>query len=254
MTILVTLEAVAILLLGLLVAGLLRSHAEMLRLLHRLGSGLDPDDERAGRPTAVSLRTSSSSAGHDVVGTTPDNEAVSIGVVGAERSTLLAFLSSGCLTCGAFWERLSTGSDLSVPGGARLVVVTKGRDEESESKLRQLAPRRVPLVMSSVAWAEYEVPVAPYFIYVDGPSGQVVGEGAAGTWEQVSLLLSQSLEDAGRTGDASEAERQERQARVRASDAAREARADQELTAAGIHPGHPTLHPQSSKPPPQGAE
>jgi len=40
LAILVTVEAVAIGLLGLLVAGLLRSHAEVLRALHDLGAGL----------------------------------------------------------------------------------------------------------------------------------------------------------------------------------------------------------------------
>ena len=39
MTGLVIAEAVAIALLGLLVAGLLRSHAEILRALHELGAG-----------------------------------------------------------------------------------------------------------------------------------------------------------------------------------------------------------------------
>ena len=41
MTVLVVAEAAAILLLGLLVAGLLRSHAEILRRLHELGAGME---------------------------------------------------------------------------------------------------------------------------------------------------------------------------------------------------------------------
>jgi hypothetical protein len=36
-------ESVVLVLLTLLVAGLLRSHAEILRRLHALGAGLDPD-------------------------------------------------------------------------------------------------------------------------------------------------------------------------------------------------------------------
>ncbi len=42
MTALVVVEAVAIALLSLLVAGLLRSHAEILRSLHDFGVDLDP--------------------------------------------------------------------------------------------------------------------------------------------------------------------------------------------------------------------
>ena len=42
MVVLVTLLAVAVGLLSLLVAGLLRSHAEILRSLHELGVDLDP--------------------------------------------------------------------------------------------------------------------------------------------------------------------------------------------------------------------
>jgi len=41
MTALVVVEALAIVMLGILVAGLLRSHAEILRSLHQLGVGLD---------------------------------------------------------------------------------------------------------------------------------------------------------------------------------------------------------------------
>src|SRR5439155_8894695 len=100
MPVLVTVEAVAIVLLGLLVAGLLRSHAEILRALHDLG--VDLGDARAGSApaAAVSLRTNDADA-HDVVGVSPDGDTVTVGVVGVRQPTLVAFLSSGCLTCGA---------------------------------------------------------------------------------------------------------------------------------------------------------
>src|SRR3954466_13754920 len=52
LVVLVTLEAVVIVLLAVLVAGLLRSHAEILRRLHALGAGLDRD-------VPVTLRTGS---------------------------------------------------------------------------------------------------------------------------------------------------------------------------------------------------
>lgn len=215
-------QTVAIVLLGLLVVGLLRSHAEILRKLHELGAGLDPDAPAPGvispRPAPV-RRTAST--GFDLAGTTPGDEALRIGVVGARQSTLLAFLSSGCLTCGGFWEAFAGADRLSVPGGARLVIVTKGPEAESESRIRELSPSAFPVVMSTGAWEQYKVPHTPYFVYVDGPSGRIVGEGSAQTWDQVRTLWSQALADE-RGG---------------------EARADRELLEAGIHPGHESLYP-----------
>src|SRR5206468_11279377 len=51
-------EAAAIFLLGLLVAGLLRSHAEILRALHDLGAAADPDAPRPAGAQAASSRSS----------------------------------------------------------------------------------------------------------------------------------------------------------------------------------------------------
>ena len=219
-------QSVAIVLLGLLVVGLLRSHAEILRTLHELGAGVDPDATTAGvtsRVPAPVRRTTST--GFDVSGTTPGDEAVRIGVVGARQSTLLAFLSSGCLTCGGFWEAFARTDRLAVPGGARLVIVTKGPEAESESRIGELAPSAVPVVMSTEAWLEYRVPATPYFVYVDGPSGRIVGEGSAQTWEQVGALWSQALAD----------------------EATGEAGADRQLLQAGIRPGHRSLYPTRTK-------
>jgi hypothetical protein len=232
MVVVVTIQAVAIVLLGLLVVGLLRSHAEILRTLHALGAGLDPDAAGGGGlTTAVPTPVRRSSAtGFDVAGTTPGDETVRLGLVGARQSTVLAFLSSGCLTCGSFWETFGTTDRLAVPGGARLVVVTKSPESESQSRIRELAPAAFPVVMSTAAWDDYKVPATPYFVYVDGPSGRIVGEGSAQTWQQVVSLWSQALADdaAARGGG--------------------EARADRELQRAGIHPGHESLYPTPAAP------
>jgi len=223
----VAIQTVAIVLLGLLVVGLLRSHAEILRTLHELGAGLDPDSAGAGagvtRAVAAPVRRGAST-GFDVTGTTPTDEVVRIGVVGARQSTVLAFLSSGCLTCGGFWDTFARTDRLAVPGGARLVVVTKGPEAESLSRIRELAPSAFPVVMSTDAWLEYKVPRTPYFVYVDGATGQIVGEGSAGTWDQVVSLWSQALSDA----------------------EGGEARADRELLQAGIRPGHRSLYPPAT--------
>ena len=49
---------------------------------------------------------------------------------------------------------------------------------ESPSRLRDLAPADVPVVMSSQAWEDYGVTMSPYFVLV-GADGEVRGEGAA---------------------------------------------------------------------------
>jgi|SRR5438067_540331 len=246
MAVLLTLFGVVLALLALLVAGLLRSHAEILRSLHDLGVNLDP--RRADVPSSPSsngvhaqtVPRRATRVGTDIVGNTPTDDAVSISIVGARHLTLLAFLTSGCSTCIGFWHAFGDASALAVPGSARLVIVTKGASDESLAGVRRLAPSTVPVVMSNAAWDAYDVPVAPFFVLVDGASGQVVGEGAASTWEQVTSLLGQALDDAGLVDRHGRA-RSRARPRPR-GDALREARADRDLLAAGIRPGDPSLY------------
>ncbi len=234
MTSLVIAEALAIFLLGVLVVGLLRSHAEILRSLHDLGAGVG-DPSVAGRRAARGqdlvldprggMTASGEGAAHDVVGRTLDDAAAAIAVTGVRHDTLLAFLSSGCGTCVPFWEAFREGAP--IPGSARLVVVTQS--EESESRLRSLAGPNLTIVRSSAAWEAYEVPGSPHFVYVHGPSGRIVGEGTGSSWPQVAGLLAQASDDAAaRTSRASHA--RDNAARI-----------DAELNAAGIGPGHPSL-------------
>jgi hypothetical protein len=231
-TALIVAEAVALALLAILVAGLLRSHAEIIRALHRLGV----DVEGGGGPPGelrvelgVARPRSSAEPAFDMVGTTPGGEALAIGVVGTPHDTLIAFLSSGCITCHGFWDAFREPSSLGLPNQTRLVIATQGPEQESAAKVLSLAPPDVPVVMSTPAWEGYGAPGAPYFIHVHGASGHVLGEGAASTWAQVASLLHQAVDD-GPTVSA-------------ASDATREARADRELLAAGITPAHPSLYP-----------
>lgn len=239
MTVLVTIEAVVIALLALLVAGLLRSHADILRALHDLGAGVSPDvDSPSGsRPgPGVAPPRSSGVRASDVVGATPAGDSIAIGVMGSAEDTLLAFLSSGCLTCAGFWEAFADGERLTVPGGARLVVVTAGPERESQSKVAELAPPEVPVVMSTEAWDAYRVPVAPYFVYVDGSARRVAGEGAAGTWENVADLMRQAA------GDSRLDNRGGSRSRRRIPDGDSPSRVDADLLSAGLHPGHPSLY------------
>lgn len=240
MLVLVTILSVVVAMLTLLVAGLLRSHAEIVRALRDLGADIGRPPIRSDAAAAPTSRTRAPS---DVVGTTPNGDAASIGVVGAGHSTLLAFLSSGCHTCADFWGSFEHTGAFDVPGDARLVIVTKDGGEESISKIRKLEPADVPVVMSTSAWHAYDVPVVPYFVYVHGPSRRIVGEGAASNWAQVASLLSQALEDAGLVDGNG---RPRRRARRPRGDADREARVDQELLAAGIRPGDPSLYPKTA--------
>lgn len=235
MAVLISVEAVALALLGLLVAGLLRSHADILRALHDLAGRVDPDADgpARSRSRAAPVHDTGSPAA-DVVGATPTGDAITVGVVGTDQSTLLAFLTSGCLSCHLFWKAFDR-HDLAVPGDARLVIVTRSADHERASQLAALAPRDVPVVMSNEAWEAYQVGAAPHFTYVDGPSGRIVGEGSAGTWEHVSDLMQQALADAG-VGRG-----RRRRARL-VPDVDRGARVDRDLAGAGIHPGHDSLY------------
>lgn len=209
-------------LLAVLVISLLRSHGEILRALHDLGVTLDPfAEDAAPRRTALGVpgpRASRSSGIHDITGNVPGGGSVHIGIAGAEHRTLLAFLTTGCLTCRSFWESLATPVEV---GGARIVIVTKDPSEESEASVAKLAPPAVPVVMSSAAWDDHGVEVAPYFVLVD-PAVGVVGEGAAATWEQVRRLLEQSQAD---------------------TQMSRRLGAEEALAGSGIGPGHPSLRP-----------
>ena len=215
MTALLIIEGVAILLLAVLVVGLLRSHAEILRALHESTSagGLRP------RPRL------SAGAPSDIAGLSPSGSTVQIGVTGTESRTLLAFLSTGCSSCLPLWEDLRVKDPVSALADTRLVIVTKGPEAESPSRLQQLAPTNTTVVQTTEAWESYGVPVTPYFVLVDGGTGQVAGEGSASTWEQVNSLILQAAGDREIVSSGGELQ------------------ADRELRRAGIGPGHPSLYP-----------
>lgn len=245
--------ASAVLLLGVLVVGLLRSHAEILRALHDLGVNLeDGAPPLTARSTTVSrhapLRTAPGvpgpgsdqplGAASDITGQLPRGGTAHVAVREVEHATLLAFLSTGCGTCGTFWDALRDDPTTGLADPAtRVVVVTNGPEAESPAAVADLAPKGIVTVMASEAWNDYGVPVSPYFVLVDGPSGRVVGEGSGTSWTQVLDLLGKAEADtAGH-----------RRARVRSitrmSGPDRADRVDRELRAAGIEPGDPSLYP-----------
>lgn len=252
MSVVVTLLAVVVAVLVVLVAGLLRSHALVLRKLHELGAGIgDPTGAAGPRPDAVRAaagRPSPTDAplgreAADIVGVDVRGDAVALRVAGAEHDTVLAFLSSTCLTCSRFWDDLRDPRSVPLPEGARLVIVAKGAHEESPSAIADLAPRGVMTVLSSDAWEAYDVPGSPYVVCVDGPTGTVKGEGTGGSWGQVANLLAQATGDLGFTTAGG---RRQRKARA---DVERESDIDAALLAAGVLPGDERLYRPLDEPP-----
>ena len=260
----------AVAVLALLVVGLLRSHAEILKRLHALGAGID---QAAPTPPAAGTTPAASPIQGGVVGPQPGvdfqvmpqvpsppdragfatatdlgglgpggTEAMTVRIVGVEHDTIVAFLSSGCITCQAFWDAFRKPRKLNLPPSTRLVVVTKGPEAESPSAVASLAPPSLATVMSSEAYDAYGVPGSPYFVQVHGPSGRVLGEGTGPDWAQVRNLLAQASADGG-LGDTLSPSMVAKPS----ADAEREARIDRELHAAGIDPGDSSLYPEADR-------
>jgi hypothetical protein len=224
MVVIVSVETLLLVVLVVLVAGLLRSHAEILRRLEDGAGSLVPTHPgRAGSvPQSAAPARVPGMAAAALAGPTPDGDALALDFAGrAGEPTLLAFLTSGCTTCAGFWETLG---EARLPAGVRTVVVTHGEERERPAKLRKLAPEGVPVVMSSQAWRDYSVPASPYFVLVDG---SVRGEGAATSWSALASLVSDAIEDQRESSDGT----------------ARATAAEGKLAAAGIGPDHPSLYP-----------
>ena len=205
MVALVSVETVLLVLLVALVAALLRSHAEILR---RLG----PEDAAPRVPEPPAGERAQGSA-PELAGATPTGDAIKLAF--KDTPTLLAFLSSGCTSCLAFWETLG---ERRLPAGLEPVIVTRGSEREQPSKLRKLASGAVPVVMSSNAWEDYGVPGTPYFVLVE--EGAIRGEGVATSWNALASLLVDAIEE--------------------------QSGVDERLAAAGIGPEHPSLYPGDS--------
>jgi hypothetical protein len=248
MVALVVVVTFVVLLLGVLVAGLLRSHADILRSLHELGvgvgdpaSGSEPSSARDAAPRLPTWSETSTPSGPapTVTGVTPAGDARAVAVNNTDGFTLLAFLSSGCATCAAFWESLQTPESLELPQGTRVAIVTKGPDREMPAEVARMATGRIPVVMSTEAWLEYEVPGSPFFVLVDGASGSTVGQGVAPHIEQLLDLIRRAEHDRGQH------HRSRHRPSTHRNGPEREADADEVLQMAGIRPGDPSLYPQT---------
>ena len=244
---------VVVLLLSVLVAGLLRSHADILKALHDLGAGVgDPSgtaDVHASssgpQPVPLTMGPAlapdrDSVSAPAVAGVTPVGDALGVAPATAGSLTLLAFLSTGCASCAGFWESFRRPDQLGLPAGTRLVVVTKGPDREIPGEVAALAAPGLAVIMSSDAWTDYEVPGSPFFVLVDGIAGRRIGEGVANHMSQVSELVRRADVDAATFSLGTRPGRD-----VGIDGPARESANDRELLDAGIRPGDPSLYPTS---------
>jgi hypothetical protein len=235
---------VVVALLAVLVAGLLRSHADILAALHNLGAGvgdpaLGPDVPVTSGPLTIGPplpgeRTSSSAP--DIVGVTPEGDAVAVSMVGGDHLTLVAFLSTGCASCAEFWQSLRRPDRSGLPDEIRLAVVTRGPEFESPAEVAAKASGELSVIMSSSAWTDYEVPGSPFFALVSGREGRRIGEGVANHFVQVAELVRRAQADAGHAGG---------RPLVSIDGTARELDNDLELRRAGILPGDPSLYPST---------
>jgi hypothetical protein len=242
MVALVVVSTFVVLVLGILVAGLLRSHADILRSLHELGVGVgDPAAATAvSGPMVAPESNPVLGTAPAIAGLTPTGDARGIAVDNSDDLTLLGFLSSGCTGCAAFWDALQEPGRLQLPARTRVVIVTKGPDREVPAEVRSRATGRIPVVMSTDAWVDYQVPGSPFFVLVDGATGRILGQGSAGHVDQLTELVRRAEHDRGVVPPG---------ARGRAEGSlggpAREAAADEVLAAAGILPGDPSLYPRT---------
>lgn len=221
MTAVVIIEAVVIVLLLVLVAGLLKSHAEILRRLESLGAG-------ANEPTrAQRLRTTGlgRAPANEISGVDPVGSMVSVSLTHGRGETLLSFLSTGCASCRVFWAELAGSPELPT-SLTRPVIVTKGPQAESPAAVADLAPNGVKVVMSDEAWDTFRVPLTPYFMLVDG-DGAVIGEGSATNMNHLLGLFRQSAADS---------------TPVRLNTRERATFTDDQLSSSGIEPGDQSLY------------
>jgi hypothetical protein len=192
MVILVSIETVLLGLLALFVFGLLRSHAEIIRAVQNYGRSLE--DEPEGPPRELAPTAGHAVPAYGIAGETLDGKPAEYPLWATDdRDTVLAFLTTGCKTCQAFWDAFQ--ADLGLPPETRLIIVAKDKRHESRGRLRRLAPADHDLLLSSNAWTTYQVPGSPYFVYITGANATVSGQGTGESWPQVLDLLMLTREE-----------------------------------------------------------
>ncbi len=141
-----------------------------------LGGALAVDRLRARTRLAVNVTVGSNVSSTALVGTDPDGRplAVELG-----NRTLIVFLSSSCVTCRGLWAEFRDDLARRLPRGTEVAIVTEDPADERSAVVRDLAPDRVPVVMSSTTWRRFGVTAAPFFVLVEGGSGRVLAADTA---------------------------------------------------------------------------
>ena len=156
MTALLIVETAILAVLCILVAGLLRGYAAVLRRLHELDGGALP----AAPANAPPFRTAAgvveparpADRGPRRVGRSarrrrgdPGGEIVSVRTVGVEQDTIMAFLSSSCEGCAGFWHELAEPGSWTTPAGQPAAGGDQGpRGGEPVGALAAVPARRRP--------------------------------------------------------------------------------------------------------------
>jgi hypothetical protein len=130
----------------------------------------------------------------DIEGVTPSGEPVAVRIVDSDDPVLLVFVSSSCLGCHDLWEG-TAALRMSLPEGVRIVLVTKGPEQEDAAAIAALDPGDTPIVMSAQAYRDYRVGGAPFLVVVAG--GEVRTEGVAWGIAETVRATRQALGEAG---------------------------------------------------------
>ncbi|HEV3212238.1 MAG TPA: hypothetical protein VGZ03_02465 [Acidimicrobiales bacterium] len=233
---LVALEAAAIGVLTLVVVALAHSYAGLAARVEETASPRHPAHVDAPHAMIPPHRGDEPTTGvRDLLGATPAGERVLLSLAPTSRDTLLAFLTTSCASCRGLWDELTLAHPSVIPPEVRLVIVSKGEDRESPSQVAALADGigDVDVVMSSEAWADFDVPGSPYFVLVGRERGDVLGQGTARTWDQVMGLIGVAAGD----------ERVAARTRKSRRDRRQELDVDRVLLEAGVRPGDASLYP-----------
>lgn len=227
------------------IVALLRSHADILRRLavleERAHTGAAATSGQLGASHASAVPAVGggevTSAG-PISGTTLDGDSATLSFGPGSPVSLIAFLTSGCTSCGPLWEGLHAARDLTSLA-QRVTVVTHDPTRESPTRLERLAPTGTEVIMSSAAWADYAVPGSPHFVLTDGAGG-ILGRGSALSWSQLETMVADARGDARRAAASAGTAGSARTTAERAQ------RSENALASAGIGPGHPSLYPGAS--------
>lgn len=261
----VAINFVLLAMLALLVVGMLRAYAEVIRRLENLDRagvviGAAPNGNAAAPEVGAQAETETEPGAGvgdlalPIQGHRPGGGATAIDLSGGRSDgTLLTFLSAGCVSCGEIWEAVTAGAeDLTKLGIGRVVIVTKAPGEEDPVRIQRLSNGFGDVVMSSEAFRDYAADFTPYFVLVK-PSGEVAGVGTAQSWPQMLEMIREATLDEAfakrltpKRGILAMARKWTARSGPRAETPAEQsARADAELAAAGIGPGHPSLYPDT---------